>query len=82
LVRSELQVELKRICNQVKKTVVLVTHDINEAAFFGHTISLFHDGCLIQHGNFSDFIKNPSSEFVTRFINAQAPSQELLEMYK
>jgi osmoprotectant transport system ATP-binding protein len=79
LVRSELQRELKRIFNLVQKTVVMVTHDIGEAAFFGHTLSLFHEGELIQHGELKSFMKNPANEFVTRFFKAQAPPQELLE---
>ena len=79
LVRSELQKELKRIFNQVKKTVIMVTHDIGEGAFFGHTLSLFNEGQLIQHGNFKSFIQNPASDFVTRFIRAQVPPPELLE---
>ena len=79
LVRSELQRELKRIFNHVKKTVIMVTHDIGEAAFFGHSLSLFHEGELLQHGNFSSFIQRPASDFVTRFIKAQVPPPELLE---
>jgi osmoprotectant transport system ATP-binding protein len=79
LVRSELQRELKQIFNYLKKTVILVTHDIGEGAFFGHTVSLFNEGKLIQHGNFKSFIKNPASDFVTRFIKAQVPPTELLE---
>lgn len=79
LVRSELQRELKRIFNLVQKTVVMVTHDIGEGAFFGHSLSLFHEGELVQHGDFKSFIKNPVNEFVTRFIKAQVPPPELLE---
>lgn len=79
LVRSELQRELKRIFNLVQKTVIMVTHDIGEGAFFGHSLSLFHEGELIQHGAFKSFIKNPVNDFVTRFIKAQVPPPELLE---
>jgi osmoprotectant transport system ATP-binding protein len=79
LVRSELQVELKRIGNEVKKTIILVTHDIGEGAFFGHTISLLHNGQLVQHGEFADFVNRPANEFVSRFIKAQTPPSELLE---
>ncbi|OYZ24082.1 MAG: hypothetical protein B7Y39_02470 [Bdellovibrio sp. 28-41-41] len=78
LVRSELQKELKRIFNKLNKTVVFVTHDIGEGAFFGHTISLFHEGSLVQHGNFRSFIEHPKNEFVTKFITAQIPPPELL----
>ncbi|MBC7419864.1 MAG: ATP-binding cassette domain-containing protein [Bdellovibrio sp.] len=78
IVRADLQKDLKQVFNLLNKTVIIVTHDINEAAFFGHTISLFHEGQLIQHGNFESFMKNPANEFVTRFMNAQKPSAELL----
>ena len=57
----------------------MVTHDIGEGAFFGHSISLFNEGLLVQHGEFKSFIKNPSNDFVTRFIKAQVPPPELLE---
>ncbi len=79
IVRADLQKELKRVFNLLHKTVIIVTHDINEAAFFGHTISLFHQGQLIQHGDFKSFLKKPSNEFVTRFMHAQIPTKELLE---
>ncbi len=79
LVRSDLQKELKRIFNLVKKTVIMVTHDIGEGAFFGHTISLFHEGKLVQHGTFNQLVKTPVNEFVTRFIRAQIPPPELLD---
>lgn len=79
LVRSELQTELKRIFNTVKKTVVMVTHDVMEAAYFGHTLSLFHHGELVQHGTFRDFIKKPASEFVQKFIRSQIPSDSFME---
>lgn len=79
LVRSDLQKELKVIFNKLKKTVIIVTHDIGEGAFFGHTISLFHEGRIIQHGDFQSFIDKPKSEFVTKFITAQIPPVELLQ---
>jgi osmoprotectant transport system ATP-binding protein len=82
LVRADLQHELKNIFNRLRKTVILVTHDINEAAFFGHTLSLFHQGELIQHGTFSDLVLHPASEFVTRFLRAQLPTAEVLALAK
>lgn len=82
LVRSDLQKELKVIFNKLKKTVIIVTHDIGEGAYFGHTISLFHEGRLIQHGNFQSFIDKPATDFVTKFITAQIPPIELLKVLK
>ncbi len=80
LVRFNLQNDLKRIFNTVKKTVLIVTHDIGEAAFFGHTISLLHEGKLIQHGTFMDLLKSPVDSFVTEFISAQRPPTEFKEV--
>ncbi len=71
LIRSELQQDLKEIFSTLGKTVVMVTHDMGEAAFFGDKIVLIKDGQIIQEGNISDLIKNPSNPFVTTFINAQ-----------
>lgn len=74
LIRFHLQADLKEIFSALKKTVIIVTHDLSEAEFFGHTITLFHNGEVVQHGEFSDFIHNPASEFVTQFIQAQRMS--------
>lgn len=82
LVRADLQQELKTIFNQVKKTVILVTHDINEGAYFGHSISLFHNGQLVQHGTFQDLVTAPTSGFVTKFIRAQVPVPEVMALSK
>ena len=82
LVRSDLQKELKSIFTDLKKTVILVTHDIAEGAIFGDTMSLFDQGRLVQHGTFSDFFRRPGEEFVTRFVRAQTPPPELLEALK
>ena len=71
LIRSELQEDLKGIFNRLRKTVVMVTHDIGEAAFFADKIVLIKDGQIVQQGSIYDITKNPSSPFVTNFINAQ-----------
>lgn len=73
LVRAELQNELKRIFDYLKKTVVLVTHDLAEAAFFGHTITLLQDGKVAQNGTFEDLVRHPASLYVTEFIRAVRP---------
>ncbi len=77
IIRSELQAELKRIFSVLKKTVILVTHDINEAALFGDTISLFHQGAIIQQGTFEELCIKPTTTFVTQFIDAQKPPQNI-----
>jgi osmoprotectant transport system ATP-binding protein len=77
IVRSLLQHHLKLVFNRLNKTVVLVTHDIGEAAFFGHTITLMNEGRIVQHGTFNDLVLKPVTPFVTDFINAQRPPPEL-----
>ena len=71
LIRYELQEDLKKIFQELKKTVILVTHDLSEAGFFGDKIVLMLDGKIIQIGGLKDLIKNPANEFVTKFITAQ-----------
>jgi osmoprotectant transport system ATP-binding protein len=80
MIRSELQRDLKAIFHSLKKTVIVVTHDLGEAAFFGDVIVLLHDGRIVQRGSPDDLIKTPADPFVTSFINAQrAPWLELQE---
>jgi osmoprotectant transport system ATP-binding protein len=71
IIRSDLQADLRRIFQALGKTVVLVTHDIGEAAYFGDDIVLLRDGRIVQRGTLRSLVKEPADPFVTRFINAQ-----------
>ncbi len=71
LIRYDLQRDLKEIFQTLGKTVVMVTHDIGEAGFFGDKTVLLKDGSIVQQGRIIDLVKNPADPFVTRFINAQ-----------
>ncbi len=71
LIRAELQTDLRQIFQQLAKTVVLVTHDLGEAGFFGDTIVLLRDGAIVQQGTLAELVHSPVDPFVTRFINAQ-----------
>lgn len=71
LVRYDLQEDLKQIFRDLNKTVVLVTHDMGEAGFFGEDVILMASGRIVQRGTIADFHRNPSEEFVSRFITAQ-----------
>jgi osmoprotectant transport system ATP-binding protein len=55
----------------VHKTVVLVTHDIGEAAYLADTVVMLKDGRIIQQGALADLAEQPADPFVTRFIAAQ-----------
>jgi osmoprotectant transport system ATP-binding protein len=72
IVRAELQGELGRLFARLAKTVLLVTHDIREAARLGHVITLLTAGRVVQHGTFRDLAERPAAPFVTRFLTAQA----------
>lgn len=71
LVRAELQEDLAEVFRSLGKSVVLVTHDLAEAAFFGHEIVLLRDGRIVQRGVLEDLLNAPADPFVTRFIRAQ-----------
>ncbi len=71
MVRASLQNELKQIFQRLQKTVIIVTHDMAEAAFLGDRIVLLKDGKVIQQGSISDLRQQPEDPFVTEFINAQ-----------
>lgn len=71
LVRHELQDELKRIFAQLGKTVIVVTHDLAEAAWFANRLVLLRAGKVIQDGSLDDYRHRPANAFVTRFLHAQ-----------
>ena len=71
MIRFDLQQDLKDIFQELKKTVLLVTHDLNEAVFFADKIVLMKDGKVVQEGILKNLTENPSDEFVTKFIQSQ-----------
>jgi osmoprotectant transport system ATP-binding protein len=71
IVRAELQDQLARLFARLAKTVVLVTHDLREAARLGHVITLMTNGRVIQQGTLADLEERPASPFVTQFVTAQ-----------
>lgn len=81
LVRDDLQQQLKDIFRKLHKTVMLVTHDIREAAILGETITLMTDGRIVQHGSFQDLATRPSCDFVTAFLQAQELPTHLQEFF-
>lgn len=71
LVRAALQKDLKEIFARLKQTVLLVTHDLAEAAYLGGEIVLMNEGRIVQQGPIADLREKPATEFVSEFINAQ-----------
>jgi osmoprotectant transport system ATP-binding protein len=71
IIRRGLQADLKEIFARLGKTVVLVTHDLNEAAWFGDEIVLMRTGQVVQRGKLEDLLTRPAEPFVTEFVHAQ-----------
>jgi osmoprotectant transport system ATP-binding protein len=78
ITRAELQRDLKEIFTRLSKTVVLVTHDLAEAAYFADDVVLLNDGRIAQRGGLGDLIRAPADPFVTRFVDAQRGPWEAL----
>ena len=70
MVRAELQVDLRGIFRSLRKTVVMVTHDLGEAAWFADEILLMRDGRIVQRGGLDDFERHPAEPFVAKFVQA------------
>ena len=80
MIRYRLQQELKAIFAQLGKTVIMVTHDIAEAAFFGHTLVLMRDGRIVQTGSLRELAGAPADPFVIEFISAQR--EPMAQLYR
>ena len=71
MVRSDLQADLRAAFRSLRKTVVLVTHDLAEAAWFADTVVLVRSGQVVQQGPIQSLFESPAEPFVTQFVNAQ-----------
>jgi osmoprotectant transport system ATP-binding protein len=71
MVRFDLQTELAEIFETLGKTVVLVTHDLFEAAHFANDIVLLRDGAVEQRASMTTLLAEPASPFVEKFVGAQ-----------
>ncbi|OBF55731.1 proline/glycine betaine ABC transporter ATP-binding protein [Mycobacterium sp. 852002-50816_SCH5313054-b] len=68
VVRHELQNEILRLQSELHKTIVFVTHDIDEALRLGERIAVFKAGVLQQYDEAPQLLSRPANEFVARFI--------------
>jgi osmoprotectant transport system ATP-binding protein len=77
ITRANLQVQLVRVFGELRKTVVLVTHDVREAFVFGSMITLLSHGRVVQQGTLTDLAQRPADPFVSEFLRAQTPPPEM-----
>ncbi len=68
LIRKDMQDELLEIQEKYKKTIIFITHDLDEALRIGDRIALMRDGSIIQLGTPEQILMNPANEFVEKFV--------------
>lgn len=68
ITREQLQDELLRLHDELGKTIIFVTHDIDEAIKLGDKIAVMQHGKIVQFGSPEQLLKNPSNDFVADFI--------------
>lgn len=68
ITREQLQDELLRLNDELQKTIVFVTHDIDEAITLGDKIAIMQDGHIIQFDTPANILKSPANDFVSTFI--------------
>ncbi|MGH8083680.1 MAG: ATP-binding cassette domain-containing protein [Lysobacter sp.] len=78
IVRHELQSQLRELFAQLRKTVVLVTHDVAEAAYLADTLVLLRRGRIVQQGSARTLRDAPAEPFVREFLHAQRSLDEAL----
>ena len=79
ITRASLQEDVKKLQKQINKTIVFVTHDIEEAFLLGDKICIIQDGELIQTGTKQEIISNPQNDFVKKFISIRNKEGEAHE---
>jgi len=81
IIRHHLQEEFLRIQQEMKKTIIFVTHDINEAVKMGDRIAIMNQGRLVQYGEPADILARPGSRFVAEILGDDR-TMKLLELVR
>lgn len=68
ITRAQLQDELVNLQAKLKKTIVFVTHDMDEAVKIADRICIMHDGDIVQYDTPENILKNPANDFVSEFV--------------
>ena len=64
VIRRDLQDELVKLQEELHKTIIFITHDLNEAVRIGDRIAIMRDGAIVQMGGPSDVVLSPADDFV------------------
>ncbi|MFD2649332.1 glycine betaine/L-proline ABC transporter ATP-binding protein [Devosia albogilva] len=68
LIRREVQDELLRLQKALRKTIVFITHDLNEALLLGDRIAIMKDGEIVQIGSAQEIVDHPADDYVRAFV--------------
>lgn len=68
LIRAEMQDQLLQLQTELHKTIVFITHDLEEALRIGSEIAILKDGQLVQVGKPADILNSPANDYVARFV--------------
>ncbi|RWA96712.1 MAG: glycine betaine/L-proline ABC transporter ATP-binding protein [Mesorhizobium sp.] len=68
LIRTDMQTMLLELQTELKKTIVFITHDLDEALRLGDQIVILRDGSIIQQGNSQDILLRPADDYIERFV--------------
>ncbi|SEQ66531.1 glycine betaine/proline transport system ATP-binding protein [Faunimonas pinastri] len=73
LIRSKLQDELLDLQKSIQKTILFVSHDLDEAMKLGNKIAIMQDGRIVQEGTGEDIVLNPATPYVAEFVKHMNP---------
>ena len=69
LIRADMQDQLLQLQRDLGKTIVFITHDLDEAVRIGSKIAILKDGRLVQVGSSEEILRSPADEYVARFVS-------------
>ena len=70
LIRGEMQDQLVQLQQRLKKTIVFITHDFDEALRLGDRIAIMRDGAIVQHGHPEAILEKPADDYVRAFVQS------------
>ena len=68
LIRREMQEQLIELQQELGKTIIFITHDLNEAMFLGDRIAVMRDGRIVQNGTPEEILTDPANDYVAQFV--------------
>jgi len=68
LIRRQMQEEFVKLIKKVRKTIIFVTHDLNEALRIANHIAVMKDGAIVQQGTPADIVLHPETDYVAEFV--------------